>query len=131
MSDELRLHLSEDGADSERLDELTVLLRQELLQLDVEDVSALPGGAAPAGSRAFDVAMVGGLLVTLGQSAERLGPVVQTIRNWLARGQNTRRTVRLEIGGDVLELSEATATDQQRLVDLFVNRHAAGADRQG
>ncbi|MFI5894045.1 hypothetical protein ACIA5D_28490 [Actinoplanes sp. NPDC051513] len=125
----MKLRLYEDGADGERLDELTGLLRQELLQLDVEDVSPLPGGAAPPGSRAFDVAMVGGLLVTLSQSAERLGPVVQAVRNWLGRGQNTRRTVRLEIGGDVLELSEATEADQQRLIDLFVTRHGAVADR--
>jgi hypothetical protein len=32
--------------------------------------------------------------------------------------------VRLEIGGDVLELSEATTADQRRLVDLLVIRHA-------
>lgn len=129
MGEELRLHLSEDGADGERIDALTGRLRQELLQLDVEDVRPLPAGAAPPGSRAFDVAMVGGLLVTLGQSAETLGPVVRAIRGWLGRGQETRRTVRLEIGGDVLELSEATAADQQRLVDLFVTRHATVADR--
>jgi hypothetical protein len=123
---ELRLHVSEDGADAERLDALTGFLRQELLQLDVDDASALPVGKPPPGSRGFDVAAVGGLLVTLGRSAEGLRAVVLAVRNWLARGQGTRRTVRLEIGGDVLELSEASAADQRRLVDLFVSRHAAG-----
>jgi hypothetical protein len=126
VGEEVRLHLSEDGADAERLDALSGFLRQELLQLDVEDVSALPAGAPPPGTRAFDVAAVGGLLVTLGRSAEGLQAVVLAVRRWLARGQGTRRTVRLEIGGDVLELSEATAADQQRLIDLFVSRHGAG-----
>ena len=126
MGDELRLQLSEDGADAERLDALTGFLRQELRQLDVEDVRALPAGAPPPGSRGFDVVAVGGLLVTLSRSAEGLRAVVLAVRKWLARGQGTRRTVRLEIGGDVLELSEATAGDQERLVDLFVSRHAAG-----
>lgn len=126
MGSELRLHLSEDGADAERLDALTGFLRQELLQLDVEDVSALPSGEPPPGSRGFDVVAVGGLLVTLSRSAEGLRAVVLAVRKWLARGEGTRRTVRLEIGGDVLELSEATAADQRRLVDLFVRRHAAG-----
>ena len=83
-------------------------------------------GEPPPGARAFDVIAVGGLLVTLGRSAEGLRAVVQAVRGWLARGQGTRRTVRLEIGGDVLELSEATAADQQRLVDVFVSRHAPG-----
>jgi len=121
----LRLHLSEDGADPERLDSLTGFLREELLVLDVEDVRSVPTGEPPPGSRAFDVVAVGGLLVALGRSAEGLRSVVLTIRNWLARGQGTRRTVRLEIGDDVLELSEATTSDQQRLIDLFVSRHAA------
>jgi hypothetical protein len=128
MGAELRLHMSEDGADAERLDALTGFLRQELLQLDVEDVTALPAGEPPPGSRGFDLAAVGGLVVTLSGSAEGLRAVVLAVRDWLARGQDARRTVRLEIGGDVLELSEASAADQQRLVGLFVSRHAAGEE---
>ena len=44
MDGQLRLQLAEEGADEERLDELTGFLRQELLQLDVDDVTALPAG---------------------------------------------------------------------------------------
>jgi hypothetical protein len=125
MGSELRLRLAEDGADSERLASLTGFLRQELLQLDVEDVTALRTGPPPPGARAFDVAAVGGLLVSLSSSAEGLRAVVSAIRRWLARGDGIRRTVRLEIGGDALELSEATAADQERLIDVFIRRHAA------
>jgi hypothetical protein len=32
--------------------------------------------------------------------------------------------VRLELDGDVLELSQVTAADQQRLIELFVSRHS-------
>jgi hypothetical protein len=126
MPGELRVQLSEDGADAERLDGLTSFLRQELLQVDIEDVTALRAGEPPPGARVFDVAAVGALVITLGRSANGLRAVVSTIREWLARGEGTRRMVRLEIGGDVLELSEATATDQKRLVELFVSRHATG-----
>ena len=101
-------------------------IRQELLQLDVEDVTSLRGGEPPPGSRAFDVVAVGGLLITLSRSADGLRAVVLAVRKWLARGEGTRRTVRLEVGGDALELSEATAADQQRLLDLIVSRHAVG-----
>ncbi len=125
MGDVLRLQVSEEGADAERLDSLTGFLREELLALDVEDVHALPAGEPPPGSRAFDVVAIGGLLVALGRSAEGLRGVVLAIRNWLARGQGTGRTVRLEIDGDVLELSGAATGDQHRLIDLFVSRHAA------
>jgi len=123
---ELRLQLSEDGADAERLATLTGYLRAELLQLDVEDVTALPAGEPPPGARVFSVDTVGALLIALGQSAEGLRSVVSAIRDWLKRGDGTRRSVRLELDGDALELSQASAADQERLIELFVRRHATG-----
>ena len=126
MNGELRLQLSEDGADAERVAVLTGYLRAELLQLDVDDVTALSAGEPPPGSRAFDVAAVGALLIALGQSAEGLRSVVSVIRNWLRRGEGTHRTVRLELGGDALELSQASTADQARLIELFIGRHTTG-----
>ena len=70
------------------------------------------------------ITQINGLLVTLGRTADGLRAVVAAVRNWLGRGDGTRRTVRLELAGDVLELSEASPADQQRLIDLFVHRHA-------
>jgi hypothetical protein len=128
MSQDLRLHLSEDGADAERLYALTGVLREQLLQLDVDDVRALRAGKPPPGARAIDMVAVGGLLVTLSGSKESLRVVVDAIRHWLTRGERVRRTVRLELDGDVLELSEAMVDDQRRLVDLFVGRHDPGLE---
>ena len=56
--------------------------------------------------------------------------MVSVIGDWLRRGQGTRRTVRLELDGDALELSEASAADQARLIQLFVSRHAKGEGGQ-
>lgn len=86
---ELHLQLSEEGADAERLAVLTGYLRAELLQLDVEDVSALPAGEPPPGARAFGVTSMGALLIALGQSAQGLRSVVSVIRDWrgAARGK--------------------------------------------
>jgi hypothetical protein len=124
MNGQLRLQLAEDGADAERLAVLTRYLRAELLQLDVENVTALPAGEPPPGARVFGVATVGALLIALGQSAQGLQSVVSAISDWLRRGEGPRRTVRLELDGDALELSQASSADQQRLIDLFVSRHA-------
>jgi hypothetical protein len=126
MDCELRLQLSEEGADAERLAVLTGYLRAELLQLDVEDVAAPQPGEPPPGTRVVGVAAVGALLVALGQSAEGLRSVVSAIRDWLRRGEGIRRTVRLELDGDALELSQASEADQERLIELFVSRHATG-----
>ena len=126
MGGDIRLHLAEDGADDARLAELTRYLRSELLQLNVENVTALPGGQAPPGSRAFGLAEISGLLVTLGQSADGLRSVVSAITAWVSRGDGARRTVRLELDGDALELSHASAADQDRRIGLFVSRHSGG-----
>ena len=124
MDSGLRVQLSEEDADAERLDELTSSLRQELLQLDVQDVTALRAGAPPPGARGLDVAAVGSLLVGLGSSADGLRAVISAISGWLTRGWGTHRSVRLEIDGDVLELNAASASDQDRLIGLFIARHA-------
>jgi hypothetical protein len=127
MDRELRLHLSEEDADAERLAVLTGYLRAELLRLDVvEEVSALPAGEPPPGARVFGVVTVGALLIAVGQSFEGLRSVVSVIRDWLSRGEGTGRAVRLELGGDTLELSQASAADQERLIELFIRKHATG-----
>jgi hypothetical protein len=126
MNAGLRLQLSEDGADAERLAVLTGYLRAELIRLDVDDVTAVPAGAAPPGARVSGAATVGALLVALGQSAEGLRSVVSVVSDWLHRGDGVGRTVRLQLGGDTLELSQASAAEQQRLIDLFVEKHSAG-----
>jgi hypothetical protein len=124
MSTELRLTISEDDADGTRLAELTRYLRADLLQLEVDDVSTLPGAAPPPGSRAFGSAEIGALLVMLSQSADALQSVVAVVTAWAGRGGGARRTVRLELDGDALELSQASAADQERLISLFVSRHS-------
>jgi hypothetical protein len=130
MDGELRLQISEEGAGAERLAVLAGYLRAELLRLDVEDVTTPQVGQAPPGARAVGVDAVGALLVALGQSAEGLRAVVSVISDWLRRGKGTGRTVRLELGGDALELSQVSAADQARLIDLFVSRHVIGESGQ-
>jgi hypothetical protein len=124
MDGQLRIQLSEDGADAARLDTVTGYLRQDLVQLDVDYVTTLPAGPPPPGARAVDATAVGGLLVALGSSADGLRSVVSAIQAWLSRGSGVRRTIRLELGGDALELSQASAADQERLIGLFVSRHS-------
>ena len=130
MDGVLRLQLAEEGADADRLDVLTGFLRHELLQLDVKDVTKLPAAEPPPGARGLDAAAVGGLLVGLGSAAEGLSAVISAIKAWLARGGSAHRRVRLEIGGDALELSDATAADQDRLIGLFLSRHSTGDTEQ-
>lgn len=120
---QLRIDLAEDGADLERIDLMTRRLRAELRDLGA-DVTAPPApGSAPDGTRGADLADIGSLLVNLKDAAIGLVPVVGAIRQWLSRGHDVKRTVRLQIDGDVLELSHASEADQARVIDAFVSRH--------
>ena len=101
---ESRLQLSEEGADAERLAVLTGYVQSEPLQLDVEDVRALPAGEPSLGARVFGGATVGALLIDLRQtveglrsSVEGLRSVVSVIRDLLRRSEGTGRAVRLEL----------------------------------
>src|SRR5256885_15807598 len=114
MDSEVRLQLSEDGADAERLGMLTGYLRRELLQLDVEDVSAARAGDVPPGARAIDAVALGGLVVSLGHAATGLEAVVAAVRRWLSGGDRVRRTVRIEVGGGTPGQSGGTVGRQGR-----------------
>jgi len=128
MDQSLRIQLSEEGADAERLDTLTTYLRQELLDLGVGDVRPVSQGESPSGTRAFDVIQVGALIVSW-VSSDGLRAVVTSVRGWLSRSHAATHSVRLEVDGDVLDLSAASTAEQDRLIDLFVSRHGAGRDK--
>jgi hypothetical protein len=110
-------------ADAEEVAEATSQLRRELLDLDVEAVEMPGAGEPPPGTRAVELAAVGALVVTVAQS-ELLSMVMATVRAWLAGRR--QRSIKLELGGDVLELTGVSSREQQRLVDEWLRRHESG-----
>ena len=81
------------------------------------------GGEPPPGSRAVDLAALGALVVNVADS-ELLAAVVAAVRSWLAG--SSRRSVKLELGGDALELTGVSSREQRRLADEWLDRHTAG-----
>lgn len=110
------------GADDDELERLARSLRAELLELDVEDVEPATDGAAPEGARAIEAVALGALVVRLVRTPEVLGALTRAIRRW--SGPRPERTVRIELDGDVLELSGATGEETDKLVDAWIERHA-------
>jgi hypothetical protein len=106
--------------DAEEVAEATLRLRRELLDLDVEAVELLRAGEPPPGTRAVELAALGALLVTVAQS-QLLGPVLALVRSWLAG--SPQRSIKLELDGDVLELSGVSSAEQRRLTDEWLRRH--------
>jgi hypothetical protein len=81
--------------DDEEVAKATLQLRRELLDLEVEAVELPPAGEPPPGTRAVELAAIGALLVTIGQS-QLLANVVAAIRPWLAGHQ--QRSIKLRAG---------------------------------
>ncbi|MFI7015353.1 hypothetical protein [Streptomyces sp. NPDC050164] len=129
MENKLQILLTEEDAEAERVAELTGYLREELLDLDVDDVTALTCGEAPPGARAVDVTAIGALLVSLGSSATALSQVLTVIRSWMGRRHDTHPSLHLRLGDDVLEVSEATDDQVAEAFNIFLQRHStAGAE---
>ena len=117
----LSIHFTvEPGADAEEVTEATLQLRRELLDLDVEAVEIPRAGEPPPGSRAVDLAALGALVVTVAQS-QLLASVVAAVQSWLSNSH--RRSIKLELGGDVLELAGVSSAEQRRLTDEWLRRH--------
>ena len=112
-------------ADAEELVRLAGRLRAELLDLDVDDVQQPVHGEAPEESKGGGGLAVGELVVQLVTSAETLMSIIAGVRSWL--GRSSARSVKLTIGGDALEVSGVSSAEQDRLIDLWVARHATDA----
>jgi hypothetical protein len=107
--------------DVAEVEERTLQLRDELLGLDVDDVHQPSVGSPPEGTKGVEAALVGTLVVTAGREA--VSAVVHLIVGWLSRSGG--RSVKLQLGDDVLELSDASKEEQRRAVEAFLVRHAA------
>lgn len=119
---EVRVGLAAGDLDSDTLAECATMLGQELADLDVDEVGALPAGEAPPGAKGVELIAVGALVVKLARSRKVLGQVVDTLRDWLRR--NHADSIRLEIDGDVLEIKGVSQEERKTLIDAWVGRHA-------
>ncbi|MGW3350806.1 caspase family protein [Nonomuraea rubra] len=115
---QLRLRVIDAAADPQELDEATARLREELLELDVVAGTA-EAGEIPEGARAVLSFTVGGLVIALA-GTELLASIVNAVTAWLNRHQH--RSVKLEIDGDVLELTGIPSKEQREFADVWLRR---------
>jgi hypothetical protein len=119
---ELRVVLAPDpDTDPDDAERLGRLLRDELRDLDVDDVEPVEGTAPPDGAKSGVWTSLTEWLVTLGGGGV-LAPVIGTITAFLTRGAGNHK-VTVTIDGDTIELGRATDAERAQLVDAFVRRH--------
>jgi hypothetical protein len=109
------------GSDPDELMEVTGRLRAELLELDVAAVDPVSEATAP--ERAKGLATLAGWLVVQFGTVNGLRAVVNVVRGWAAR---TNREVEVSCGGDVLKVTGVTSAQQEKIIDAWLARYAAG-----
>jgi hypothetical protein len=118
----LALRIAADPeADAAELAELAVDLRDQLLELDIERADHVTVGQAPPGARASEIFLAGALSVMLAQSSKLLTALIETVQSWVSRSGG--RSVKLDIDGDVLEVTGITRGDQRELIQIWIDRH--------
>jgi hypothetical protein len=75
----------------------------------------------------MELVAIGALLVRVKDSLPVVSAVVTAVRQWLARASSSGRSLKITVDGRTLELSAATA-EQQQLVVEFVR--SLGAPEQ-
>lgn len=108
-------------ADAEELAGLAVDLREQLLDLDIERAAPATAGQAPPGTRAGEIFVTGALTVMLALSKKLLTALTETVQSWVSRSGG--RSVKLELDGDVLEVTGITRRDQRELIQAWIDRH--------
>lgn len=110
----------DDATDEEELAQLTHGLREELAGLDVEEVELAVGGAAPPGSKGVELMALGALIVKLIRTAGGLPTLVGVVTSWIER--TSARSVRIDMNGDVLEVTGLSSSDQRALIEAWLHR---------
>jgi hypothetical protein len=118
-----RLTLAIEGApdsDAEELARLTGQLRSQLLELDVERVDLVRGGQAPSGSKVADPITIGAIIITLAPTV--IQAVIGLVQNW--HKDHPVSSVKVTLGDDSLELSNASPEQLEQLAQAFIARHS-------
>jgi hypothetical protein len=118
-----RLTLAIEGApdsDAEELARLTGQLRSQLLELDVERVDLVRGGQAPSGSKVADPITIGAIIITLAPTV--IQAVIGLVQNW--HKDHPVSSVKVTLGDDSLELSNASPKQLEQLAQAFIARHS-------
>lgn len=89
------------------------------------DVTFTRDSEAKPGSKAADASNLGQLVITAVPTTSLLGLVIKMVIDRLRRPEV--RSIRLEIDGDSLDVTNLSQESQDKLIQHWIRRHATGS----
>ena len=118
--------VGKEDADAVEIAQLARQLRRWLLESDV-DVQSAAAAEIPRGARGGDTVAIGTLVVTVLTSRALLTSVLGAVQAYMEASK--ARSVKIQIGDDLLEVTGLRSDDQTALIKSFVDRHAESRTR--
>jgi len=115
---ELLIELSLDGGDNAELDELTRQLRAEVAELNVDSIQQVSQGAAPAGTKAVDMAAIGQMAVSLAPAV--VPPLFDLLKSWVQRKPSTPVKVTVKVGRKTAEIEYDPTRTSAKDLELLI-----------
>jgi hypothetical protein len=111
----------DQDSDETELGRTSQQLRQDLLRLDVDNVVRAPAAQAPLSAKGGETGISNILILTLSNSTV-LVAIVGTLGAWIKRRGGRRVRVRLGTNEIEIEIDNASAEEQAKLIESWINR---------
>jgi hypothetical protein len=116
---QLKVHIKPERDDKREIDSLGRGLRDDLLNLNVEEVHLLYENP-PADSKALDRVALGSMVVDFVGGGAVKG-ITQTVQAWIARNEN--RSIPIDMpDGEKIDVKGISAKDQPEMIDMRTMR---------
>jgi hypothetical protein len=111
---ELVIELSLDGGDNSELDDLARQLKAEVEELSVDDVTGIPTGIVPIGTKGAELDAIGQMAVTLAPTL--IPPLFELLKSWVDRKPSTPVKIRVRVGKRTAQIEyDPTKTSTKEL----------------
>ena len=123
----VRIDAPED-ADAEELDRLTLQLRDEIEELEVESVELVRDGAVPTGAKSVDPVTLGVLAVAVLPTV--IPKLIEFLQAWSMRGESRKVKIKTRAGDSSIEVEYSPTTmspdELKNLVETLSGTIATG-----
>ena len=108
-----------DEVDDGELDRLTRQLRDEIADLDVEEVGLAPGTELPLGAKGEPIT-IGSIVVALASAGVFTG-LIELLKSWALRREGRTITVKAKVGEREVEMTYSPAETSPEEMTRFAN----------